>query len=80
MPNVVVYGKEQCPNCVIAKNVLKSKNIPFEYIDVTESDDSLMYVRSEWQKMGMHPSVPAIKVDEQFLGGLTELKNFLKDK
>jgi glutaredoxin len=78
--SVVVYGKEQCPNCVVAKNILKSKNIEFEYVDVTTDESALEYVKSEWVKLKRQPSVPAITINGEFVGGVSELNKYLSEK
>lgn len=39
-PKYVVYWKQNCPNCVKAKDLLKSKGIPFSSVEiVTEEKD-----------------------------------------
>lgn len=68
-----VYGKPLCPNCDIAKNLLKSKGEDFEYLDVTQDSAALMYVKGLGAK-----SVPVILKDDKYIGGLQELQNNLK--
>ena len=48
MKEVVVYGKPNCPNCVTVKNILNTRGIEFDYIDVTEDQDALTYVKEQW--------------------------------
>ena len=45
MKKITVYGKPQCPNCDMAKRFLKSKEIDFEYIDVTIDQGALDTIR-----------------------------------
>lgn len=68
-----VYGKPLCPNCDIAKNLLKSKGEDFEYLDVTQDSAALMYVKGLGAK-----SVPVVLKDDKYIGGLQELQNNLK--
>lgn len=68
-----VYGKPLCPNCDIAKNLLKAKGEDFEYLDVTQDSAALMYVKGLGAK-----SVPVILKDDKYIGGLQELQNNLK--
>lgn len=68
-----VYGKPLCPNCDIAKNLLKSKGEDFEYLDVTQDSAAMMYVKGLGAK-----SVPVILKDDKYIGGLQELQNNLK--
>lgn len=35
------YGTDLCPDCIEAKEYLKSKGLNFEYIDITESISNL---------------------------------------
>lgn len=35
----IVYSKNNCPNCVQAKNILKMKNIPYTEKNVDEDED-----------------------------------------
>lgn len=68
-----VYGKPLCPNCDIAKNLLKAKGEDFEYLDVTQDSAALMYVKGLGAK-----SVPVVLKDDKYIGGLQELQNNLK--
>lgn len=68
-----VYGKPLCPNCDIAKNLLKAKGEDFEYLDVTQDSAALMYVKGLGAK-----SVPVILKDDKYIGGLQELQNAFK--
>ncbi len=36
--NITVYTKSGCPNCVTAKQLLQSRNLPFTEIDVELGD------------------------------------------
>ena len=44
MKNVKVYGADWCSDCITAKNFLNSKNIDFEYIDITEDETAVAFV------------------------------------
>lgn len=71
--NVIVWSKEQCPHCVQAKQLLTSKNIQFEERKIGE----------EWtreQLLEAIPNartVPQIVINEQLIGGFTELRTHL---
>ena len=43
---VVVYGKPRCPNCDIAKTILKSKSLPFTYKDISVNADDLLFLKN----------------------------------
>lgn len=72
--NYTIYGKPQCPNCDIAKNLLKSKNIDFEYKDISKNQEDLLFLKNLGAK-----SVPVVFIQGQLLGGLNELKRALDE-
>lgn len=66
--NVKVYSAPWCPFCRIAKEWLKTRNIPFEEVDVQESKDAANYII---EKTGQ-TAIPVIEVDGQFIVGFDE--------
>ena len=68
---VEVYTTTYCPFCTRAKSLLKSKNIAFVEIDVTE-DDALREKMIELS--GGRRSVPEIFINGKIIGGFDELK------
>ena len=42
--NIKVYGADWCSDCLIVKKVLKSKEIEFEYIDITNNEQGIALV------------------------------------
>jgi glutaredoxin 3 len=66
---VTLYTWANCPFCVRAKNLLKSKNISFEEINLDGKDEELKALR---ERTGFR-TVPQIFVGEEFVGGFTEL-------
>ncbi|NOR42626.1 MAG: glutaredoxin 3 [Gammaproteobacteria bacterium] len=75
MPHIEVYSTPNCPFCVSAKELLKSKNLNFQEIDVSDDTDSL-------QKMirlsGLR-TVPQIFINNQSIGGFDELSQMNAD-
>lgn len=69
-----IYGKPQCPNCDIAKNLLKSRNIGFDYKDISKSQEDFNFLKNLGAK-----SVPMVFIEGQLIGGLNELKNYMKE-
>lgn len=55
--DIVVYGTTWCPDCIVAKNVLKRKGIDYQWIDINRDADARAYV--EQVNNGMR-SVPTI--------------------
>jgi glutaredoxin 3 len=75
MKQVKVYSTNYCPYCTRAKQLLKSKNIPFQEIDLT-NDAGL---RDKISAQTGHQTVPMIFIGEQFIGGFDDL-NALSQK
>ena len=73
--NIFVYTKSKCPNCVAAKQFLKSKGLKF-----IENDMDTETVRQAFNFA--YPDVkqmPQIFINDQRVGGLAGLQQALKD-
>jgi glutaredoxin len=69
----IVWSKNQCPFCDQAKALLKSKNIPFEERKIGEG-----YTKEQLlEAVPAARTVPQIFLDEELVGGFTELKKRL---
>lgn len=66
---VTIYTTPYCPHCTRAKALLKSKNVAFQEIDVSEDTTKREEVsrRTGWQ------TVPMIFIGEEFVGGAEDL-------
>ena len=70
----IVWSKDNCAFCDRAKNLLMSKNIPFEE----------RKIGAGWTKEQLLADVPAARsvpqifIDGQYIGGYAELANSLK--
>ena len=73
--NIFVYTKSKCPNCVAAKQLLKSKGLKFIENDMdTESvRQAFQFAYSDVKQM------PQIFINDQRVGGLAGLQQALKD-
>lgn len=71
---VILYTKNYCSYCTMAKNLLSSKNLSYEEVDLTENDELRDKLSTEHQWR----TVPMIFVNEKFIGGFTELREFDK--
>ena len=69
MPYIEVYSTPNCPFCVSAKALLKSKNISFQEIDVSDDIESLQ----KMIKLSGLRTVPQIFINNQSIGGFDEL-------
>ena len=72
--NIVVYTKSNCPNCVAAKQLLKSKGLEYSELDAEDRVVLSALLRD-------HPEVrqmPQIFIGDQRVGGLAGLQAALK--
>lgn len=72
--NMLIYTKAQCPNCVAAKQLLKSKGLAFEERDMDDPGESMAFSM-------VYPDIrqmPQIFINGQRIGGLAGLQAALK--
>lgn len=74
MKDIEVYTIDNCGYCDAAKALLASKNLSFKEININGDDQK----RSELTARTAHRTMPQIFVDDQFIGGFMELKEFLR--
>jgi glutaredoxin 3 len=70
-----VYGKQDCTYCAAAKNLLESKNIPYNYFNVGE-DVGIDFVIENFPGIR---TVPIVQVNGKHIGGYDELKEYLEE-
>ena len=75
MPHIEVYSTPNCPFCVSAKTLLKSKNLSFKEIDVSDDIESLQ----KMVKLSGLRTVPQIFINNQSIGGFDELSQMNSD-
>jgi glutaredoxin 3 len=69
MKPVKMYVTMFCPYCTAAKTLLTKKGVPFEEIDATGNSE----LRQEiMERSGQH-TVPQIFINEESIGGFSEL-------
>ena len=71
----IVWSKDQCPYCVQAKALLESRGIEYEERNINngwDKDDLLTAVPGA-------RTLPQIFLDEQLVGGFTELRKRLTE-
>jgi glutaredoxin len=71
----VVWSKNQCPYCEQAKALLKMKGIAFEErnIQTDFTKEQLL------EAVPTARTVPQIIMDDQLIGGFTQLQEYLKE-
>lgn len=72
---IEVYGKEDCTYCNRAKQLLDSKNLPYDYYDV-EANPELNELSAS--RGNGYRQVPRIFIDDQFIKGYDGLRDWLK--
>ena len=70
MPKVVIYTASLCPYCHMAKELLQTKGVDYDEIDVTGA----AALRAEMRvKSGGRSTVPQIWIGERHVGGCDDL-------
>ena len=71
----VIYGRQGCTYCDLAKDFMDKHQLAYEYIDINEDFDAAMDFK---KKHGVIKSVPQILVDGQLVGGYNSFVAFFK--
>ncbi|HEY7554830.1 MAG TPA: glutaredoxin 3 [Candidatus Binatia bacterium] len=70
MARVIIYTTSYCPYCFRAKSLLRSKNVEFEEIDVTNDPSR----RAEMEELSGRYTVPQIFIDGKPIGGYDDAR------
>jgi len=70
MAQVVIYTTIYCPYCTGAKALLRSKNVVFQEIDVTDDPER----RAEMEHLSRRRTVPQIFIDGNPIGGYDDAR------
>ena len=71
--DITVYSKPNCEDCLNAENLLRSNNLEFLEYDITQDNDARL-----WLKYNHSEVVPQVFIDDVYVGGLTELRTYMK--
>lgn len=74
MVTVVVYSKDNCPYCRLAKELLSKRHIPFQEIRVDLDTSKL----EEMIRLSNRRTVPQIFINDQSIGGYDDLAELAK--
>lgn len=74
MATVILYTKEQCPYCRLAKDLLSAKQVKFEEIRVDLDADQL----EKMVRLSNRRTVPQIFINDQPIGGYDDLAALAK--
>lgn len=69
MARIEVYSTAQCPYCVMAKQLLERKGAAYQEIRVDEQPEK----RQEMMSRSRQRTVPQIFINDQAIGGYTDL-------
>jgi glutaredoxin 3 len=69
MAKVLIYTKNYCPYCDRAKALFNNKNVSYDEINVEDKPDTYSELK---KKTGMM-TVPQIFINDELIGGYTEL-------
>jgi glutaredoxin 3 len=75
MAQVVIYTTRYCPYCTGAKALLRSKNVSFEEIDVTDDSER----RRKMEELSRGWTVPQIFIDGNPIGGYDDARSLDAD-
>jgi len=68
---IIIYTTSYCPFCDAAKNLLKSLNIEFDEVDLTDNLEERLEVSTKYNWR----TVPLILINNKLIGGFDELNN-----
>ena len=73
---IEMYSKKNCSYCSSARKILSENNIEFTEYKLTED-----FTREQLlEKVPLAKTYPVILVDNNFIGGFSDLKQLLEDK
>ena len=72
MDGWTVYGKRTCGYTIKSMNLLRSKNIPYNFVDVSDS-----VMRTKIIKQSGIKTVPVIYKGARLIGGCSDLERYL---
>ena len=72
---IKVYGKPDCTWCSASKQLLSDRNIKFEYYSVGENI-GIDFILETFPGV---KTVPIIEVNNKFIGGYEQLKQYLEE-
>ncbi len=69
--SVVMFTRSCCPYCIKARRLLDSKNVEYREIDIFSSEGDQLF--DEVMRTYKHETVPAIFINQTFVGGCDSL-------
>jgi glutaredoxin 3 len=75
---IEVIGRDNCPFCVMAVDLLKKEGLPFTYKKVGMADTDDITREELLQRAPGVKSVPVIFINDEYIGGYTSLEARLR--
>jgi len=75
--HIIVYTKEQCRYCVLAKNLLKNLGLDYTEKKLTDFNSTEALISDIGKNV---KSMPQIKINGELIGGFNQLKEYYIDK
>lgn len=76
MTKIKIYSKTTCPACVMAKDILDKKGVAYEEIILDNKPEEIQELIT---RTGMK-TVPQIFINDEFIGGCSDLMDLDKQK
>ena len=73
--SLIIYTKDYCPYCTMAKNLLTSIGATYEEVDVSNNQELLMQIVAKSRMR----TVPQIFLGDECLGGYTDIASLHAD-
>lgn len=78
--NATIYTKDHCGFCIRAKRLMEETGIAYTEINIMEQAGARDQLLTECAKIEVVPkTVPQIWLNEEYVGGFTELRDKLDD-
>lgn len=77
--STIIYSKNFCPYCDMAKQLLTDKGIAYTEININAATNP-SDVLSEIQKITTRKTFPQIVLNGQYVGGYTDLRDYFYGK
>jgi ribonucleoside-diphosphate reductase alpha chain len=67
--STIIYGKPNCPECAMAKNLLNSRGVEYEYVDISTTGKSAAEITGRPDVR----SLPQVYLNGEYVGGFKAL-------
>jgi glutaredoxin 3 len=74
MTKVIIYTKDNCPYCRMAKDLLSARNVKFDEVRIDLDENK----REDMIRLSNRRTVPQIFINDQSIGGYDDLAALAK--